>query len=539
MWQKYLSTCPEQDRLLYEEIIRECGSDWAALQRAFVKSTDEYLDVELQKPVDATVGSHEAGGQFRIAFPHLMVRPRKDVEECMKNLMECRRKHTLFKRYHGYVNCHEVHHEIETFIYYQNGLVYYQLPGKETALESIFDFAEHLGNWAEGVPDWYDWDAHGFTSIYLGTRDVRNYPPYDYQEANHFRFLSEAVVAYLETKEQKYMDLILDYTNRWCEFVEAVPEHGLVRTHILPEHAMSNFKETNQNDAEISHDAAKYTVFYCALCWATMIDLVNAFLNAYILTGNERYVRAAEKCMDQCFDHSDGIRPAVWNEDDQWKLSGSDFHNDIRPVYEGKTLRPFCDEEFYFTKALMRYTRMTGSMRYKDAVLRWANDVNDDENEYDQMGANLFVLAHYMDGDEKWLARAYDHALRLRAMTENDDFFHQCEQNRRQGSKVAVELLYSVMLGDSTFTTRGEMPDPMFRYEMNGVPGLNDNVAIRIWFKGEKEYNFEVKNLSSEDAEIHVHMYNGNNVKVILAGEETNGVIKVPGNASVKGIFHT
>jgi len=82
MWEKYLSTCPEKDRQAYEESIRSCGPnpDWATLQRTFVKSIDQYLDVEIQKPLDKHSDNHEAGGQFRIAFPHIMVRSRDDVQ---------------------------------------------------------------------------------------------------------------------------------------------------------------------------------------------------------------------------------------------------------------------------------------------------------------------------------------------------------------------------------------------------------------------------------------------------------------------------
>jgi len=538
MWEKYLSTCPEKDRREYEESIRSCGPDpdWATLQRAFVKSIDQYLDVEIQKSLDKHLDNHEAGGQFRIAFPHIMVRSRDDVKEYMKAHLERIRKYAVENLYHGYVDCDEIHHRVETFIFFQNALLYYQHPGHETALESILDFAEHVGNWAEGVPDWYDWEKHGFVSTEMGTRKVKAYPPHDYQEVNHFRFVGEAVAAYTATKEQKYLDLICDYCDRWCDHIEAAPEHGPVACQILPEGI--TILETGSSDGfgELKEEG-KYQIFYSILQTYTMVDAVNGLLDAYILTGNKRYLSATEKCIDQFFYNGDGNRPAVGYANGQWILSGSDYDNTWRPVYEGRELMPFCSEEFYLSKMVMRYTRMTGDLRYKEAILKWANDINEDEYQYDQMRANLFVAAHYMSGDERWLKRAYEMALRFRAVTEKDDIFFQCEQNVRQGSKCAVELLYTVMLGDSTFATRGEMPDPVFRYETDGVEGLNDKIALRIWYKGEKEYHFEAKNLSDENVKVCVKMHNGAPVTVSTLESTETGMFEVLSGANIKGSF--
>ena len=52
------------------------------------------------------------------------------------------------------------------------------------AIASVEDFAHHLGNWVDGVPDWYDWKTHNFRSTWLGTREIRGFQPYDYQEAS-------------------------------------------------------------------------------------------------------------------------------------------------------------------------------------------------------------------------------------------------------------------------------------------------------------------------------------------------------------------
>ena len=185
-----------ENRERYEGWKRGLPEDWAGGQAAFLRMTEEYLRKEETKPVEANIGAHEAGGQFRIAIPYLTVRDDAALKEYMKKMVEARKAYTDKNQYHGYVDCHEVHHEIETYIYFQNPLVYYHLPGEETARQNIVDVAHHIGNWEPDVPHWYNWEKHEFVSNWLGTKGVRDYPPYDYQEGNHFRFIDEAICAY-------------------------------------------------------------------------------------------------------------------------------------------------------------------------------------------------------------------------------------------------------------------------------------------------------------------------------------------------------
>ena len=53
--------------------------------------------------------------------------------------MSVRERYTDANFYHGFPNCAEVHHEIETFIYFQILLLYSGLSGSELALNSIIE----------------------------------------------------------------------------------------------------------------------------------------------------------------------------------------------------------------------------------------------------------------------------------------------------------------------------------------------------------------------------------------------------------------
>ena len=127
-------------------------------------------------------------------------------------------------------------HEPETFLYLQAPFMH--LTGDPKAVSSVEDFAHHVGNWAEGVPEWYDWETHGFRSTWLGTREVRNVPPFDYQEANHFRFTASGLAAYVGTGDARYLEVAEDYADRWCTHIETYAARGEpIPCSILPEGA--------------------------------------------------------------------------------------------------------------------------------------------------------------------------------------------------------------------------------------------------------------------------------------------------------------
>lgn len=130
----FLSLAAEEDR---EGALRtqEQAGGWAGMQQAFLRMVDEYLESELRKPVEENISAHEAGGQWRIAFPHLAVRRHEGAVRRLQELMLARKRWTDANFYHGYHKCHEVHHEIETFIFFQIPLFYWGLPGAEAALE--------------------------------------------------------------------------------------------------------------------------------------------------------------------------------------------------------------------------------------------------------------------------------------------------------------------------------------------------------------------------------------------------------------------
>jgi hypothetical protein len=488
----YLSKAQEPHKSRCEKILRECGDDWAKLQTAFLDIIDEYLAVEIAKDEGENIHTHEAGGQFRIAIPHMFVRRNEKTLEYMEGLLNARRKWTDENLFHGYVDCDEVHHEIETYIYFQQPLYYLGFPGEKLAAENIVDVAHHTGNWEKGVPPWYDWEKHSFVSNWLGTKAVRAYPPYDYQEGNHFRFIDCAICAFHITGDEKYLALIRDYCDLWCDHIERLAAKGeIIACSILPESAQVLERSKAGKNLE---EGSIYEIFYSLASDNTMYDIAGGLMDAYSITRNERYLKAAELMIDQFVENGENGRPALMNKEGKWLTVGGSGFSDISG-------REICDCT-YIARLALRHHQMTGSEKYRDIIISWANSIDEENNVYDQMMANVLVAAHYFDGDPKWLARAYEMALRLWANAEHIDDFHQCAWSaKRQGTKFLMEMLYQPILGDVEWGTRGNIPATLLRHKTSGQETLPYGISFRCHMLSPTEYCFEAANSSCRKAE--------------------------------------
>lgn len=528
--QAYVDLATPENRQWYQRQMAayQRRPGWASAQQLFLQMIDDYLDAELKKDVAQNIHAHEAGGQFRIAFPHQMIRARQDVFDYMRAVMLCRQKWTDENLYHGYVDCHEVHHEIENYIYFQNPLVYQNFPGHDAALDSVIHVAHHVGNWEKDVPAWYDWDRHEFVSVYLGTRGVKNFPPHDYQEGNHFRFLSVCMLAYIYTKQQRYLDLVEDYCGRWCDHIEAYAGRGEpIPCQILPEDAQT----VEMNHAGVFQKSDAYQIFYATVADNTMYDIAGGLLDAYLLTSNPRYLAASEAMMDQFYENGNGKRPAMRFAQGQWQVLGP------RDDFDPTSVRGYVCDCAFLARLAVRHNMITGSTKYKEPVLRWARDIDENANHCDQMMAGILTAAHYFDGNPAWLDRAYLMALRVRAVTEPQDEFHQCNwSTSRQGTKFLMEPLYLPLVGDGEFGTRGGIPIQMLRYITDGKQQLDPAIAMRVWLIQGRTYGFEAVNTADRAISWRVFSPTGHNVVIRMNGEEKERLAADPGQ-TIQGTF--
>ena len=487
----FLSLASEPWRQRCEQAIAAAGGDWAALQRTFLDWVDEYAREEASRPPDYAIDSHEAGGAWRLVFPHLRVRPDARILSHLAAVMIARHRYSDISQFHGFADEAEVHHEIETFLYFQMPLWF--LADCPVASESIEDLAHHVGNWAPGVPAWYDWSSRGFVSTWLGTRGVRNRPPYDYQEANHWRFVEVALAAHCRTLEDRYLELASNYAGRWCDHIEAAAAAGgPIPCQILPPGAASE----EMGHSGVNTTESRYQIFYSTASINTAYDIFCGLTDVYRLTREDRCLHAARVMLDQFFDNAQAGRPAIAYQNGQWRYPDTKCDE-----FTPKTM--IQQWPSMLVRMALRHDLLTGESRYARAILNWAGTIDEHACGPEQMMSDVMVAAHFYSGQAKWLARAYEMALRTWAVTSDDAQFAMCSCTTRGGAKFMMETLYMPLLAASDWGTRGNLPLPSLRHRFGGVDGLPSSVALRTW-RGHGGLHSEARNDGAEPVQWRV-----------------------------------
>jgi len=141
----------------------------------------------------------------------------------------------LVSKWHGYQeewSC--LCHGPENFSWFLAHLAHISKDPKYIA--ALEDYAEHLGNWSPEVPDWYNWEEHRFVSCHLGTKVVRAHAPYDYDSDTHIRAMTVAMNAYSLTGNQRYLDLVVNWMEKWADLImKAGPEGFRVKVYPVPD----------------------------------------------------------------------------------------------------------------------------------------------------------------------------------------------------------------------------------------------------------------------------------------------------------------
>ncbi len=428
-------------------------ASWEARQAAFLALMDAYAHDEMARGPDHLIQFHEAGGNWRILFPHLRVRPNPEVADCLARVMAARQAYADRSYYRGFPDTCEVHHDVETFLYFQIPLFHLGVAGgSAAALRSICTVADHCGNWSAGVPAWYDWGKHGFVSTWLGTRAVRDYPPFDYQEANHFRFIDLCTTAYVGTREARYLALAEDSAGRWCSHIEAHGSGGPIPCQILPPGAIS--EELGHAGAATKLD--RYQVFYATMAANTAYDIGMALLDLYALTAKPRYLACFRLLLQPFFGHARKGRPPRAFARGAWQYDELGLLDDPRAAINQSCV--------FVPRMALKHDLVTRTETYRQPLLAWAEAIDEARNSTDQAACDVMVAAHFYTRETAYLARGYAMALRTWAVCEDNMGDHggngtNCNAATRYGSKFMMESLYLPLLGSCDWGTRGNLPD--------------------------------------------------------------------------------
>jgi hypothetical protein len=233
---------------------------------------------------------------------------------------------------HGYWKRQEAHHGTEHFDLYLYAL-WLMDPGDGATVAQFEDAAEHIGNWAPGFPDWFDWQGGVFRSTYLGTEHVGE------PEGNvpdHLRFASMALGAYEMTGRSRYLEFARVYGGRWAD--------GIVDGPSLP-------VGLRADSAAYQQDVIPGT--YAGFAGAAPKDLnrevlraenliaseaVSVLLRLRIRTGEKRFGKAVDRLLEVAAESLES--PIAWQVHGNLRryrsVTGSDrFDEAIASVAEG------------------------------------------------------------------------------------------------------------------------------------------------------------------------------------------------------------
>lgn len=124
---------------------------------------------------------------------------------------------------HGYEPKAEAHHGTEPFLLFLPRYLGIK-PDDAVATALLTDAAEHIGNWVEEIPAWYDYSRDVFIGYNIGTEHVENNEKNAYELAEHFRFIHIALAAYRYSGEKRYAEWALRYGHKRAERIVEAPE---------------------------------------------------------------------------------------------------------------------------------------------------------------------------------------------------------------------------------------------------------------------------------------------------------------------------
>lgn len=391
------------------------------------------------------------------------------------------------------------------------GRLWYLDDNDERNIKVLEDFAHHLGNWVDGIPKWYDWEKHRFLNRYLGTVKVSNDSSTDFNYVGMFRWIIVALQTYLATGMKMYLDLCLDYTNRWCEFMEQAKEGEW-----LPMTAGPNWENIEN---PMSHELPADRVLTGGCC--------SSLLDFYLLTKNPRYSAMVKRTLREILKAAKlRIGNPIWTH-------FPSAHDWVSSVVAGNLANYRVitgDDEFdsvildavkkMGTCSLPRHLETSGQV--PNLSMRWLYQTeNGTEAEIKGLPPTVEALLFQITGDVKYISHALALTVRkLELVRPLSDEGRQsgCAHGNINGGVVLTDVhatLFPATMGLYGLCQRGVShyrPLVTYRKE-NGTIGLPKGVAALF--------------IPTESDRRVVQLYNDNNEKITLEVTAHSSLIEV------------
>ena len=498
---------------------------WAEPQRELRRSMAAWIQSSIaQQRALPWQGGHDEGNFTSSWFGYHRLTGDPEVPEFLDWLRDgflaWGREHLV----HGYYADGEVHHQPEGFCGFLSRM-YHLEPDHRPTVEALEAVARLVGNWVEGVPEWYDWNRHRFRSWRLGTRRVEAAAPWDYETADHFRLIQIALVAHAATGEDRYLELATDYAVGWSEDILTRPVPPAVR---LPEQARAQARQLYGPVVVNALEAPPEQSVETHVAGGT----ISVMLDLFQLTGYARFAEAAKELLkpvlsslrDPLAVASGALlaryRQVTW--DDTFDELAADIISKM-PAWSPEDLI------LYLAGGEREHPLAIG--RRHDEV-RWARDCGDALEPDRSAAAPALMLAYQITGNEDFAASALAKAavhLELARRVLPDGRSHGCAgshvsavasgHGRSGGIGEVTGALYPLALG--AFLRVGtEQPAASYR-QPDGTPGLPEGVAALV--RGEAG-NLQIELYNGRPAEVTVTVQAvGREEAVRLSADATEG----------------
>ena len=118
--------------------------------------------------------------------------------------------------HNGYFKMEDVHHGTELFLGFLPRYIDL-FPNDENAKKLILNVAEYIGNWRDDNNDWYDYKKNNFKSWCFGSMGLHQNSLFNYNTADHLRFVHIALLAWEINGNTKYLKWSTDYSREFAE----------------------------------------------------------------------------------------------------------------------------------------------------------------------------------------------------------------------------------------------------------------------------------------------------------------------------------
>lgn len=195
--------------------------------RALREEMDRWLGQSVSMDPPGRNGGGEDEANYALAWvPHYLVTGNEAVKRHFEYLRDMLAGWVERQCKHGYEPRAEAHHGTEPFLLFLPrylGL----FPDDTKARALLEDAAHHIGNWVDGIPYWFDYEANRFWGYHIGTEEVNCDPNQVVEVAEHFRFIHIALAAHRVLGDEKYLDWSVRYGTRRARMIVDVPEGPL------------------------------------------------------------------------------------------------------------------------------------------------------------------------------------------------------------------------------------------------------------------------------------------------------------------------